>query len=229
MKTLFLEKDSFARIKNINNKLIMYYSKIDKTALAIVNHKTLETEDEIELSLDNTIADVLYLNDCYYVLCYDINIQTLCKLIVINNDLKIVDIIEVEIFLGSTYYGASFNDKELNLYFSNKVVSGRSNHTFKSNLNIICYYDYQSFLEKEKKDIDQDEIIRGSLQKDNYYIIFTKKEIITQDIDTLEVISREKIISPVNTEQMVMIEDDIICLITDECQYVLVNQVVQKL
>ena len=39
----------------------------------------------------------------------------------------------------------------------------------------------------------------------------------------------QKIISPVNTEQMVMIEDDIICLITDECQYVLVNQVVQKL
>lgn len=226
MKTLFLEKDSFARIKNINNKLIMYYSKIDKTALAIVNHKTLETEDEIELSLDNTIADVLYLNDCYYVLCYDINIQTLCKIIVINNDLKIVDIIEVEIFLGSTYYASAYDNKKIDLYFSNKSVVGRTSNIFKSNLSITCYYEDQ---EIDNKNIDTNKKILGNYIDNEYMFLFTRECIYVYDANSCEKIREEKIISPVNTEQMVMIEDDIICLITDECQYVLVNQVVQKL
>lgn len=226
MKTLFLEKDSFARIKNINNKLIMYYSKIDKTALAIINHKTLETEDEIELSLDNTIADVLYLNDCYYVLCYDINIQTLCKLIVINNDLKIVDIIEVEIFLGSTYYASAYDNKKIDLYFSNISVVGRTSNIFKSNLSITCYYEDQ---ELDNKNIDNNKKILGNYIDNEYMFLFTRECIYVYDANSCEKIREEKIISPVNTEQMVKIEDDIICLITDECQYVLVNQVVQKL
>ena len=226
MKTLFLEKDCFVNIKNINNKLIMYYSKIDKTALAIVNHKTLETEDEIELSLDNTIADVLYLNDCYYVLCYDINIQTLCKIIVINNDLKIVDIIEVEIFLGSTYYASAYDNKKIDLYFSNKSVVGRTSNIFKSNLSITCYYEDQ---EIDNKNIDTNKKILGNYIDNEYMFLFTKECIYVYDANSCEKIREEKIISPVNTEQMVMIEDDIICLITDECQYVLVNQVVQKL
>ena len=226
MKTLFLEKDCFVNIKNINNKLIMYYSKIDKTALAIVNHKTLETEDEIELSLDNTIADVLYLNDCYYVLCYDINIQTLCKLIVINNDLKIVDIIEVEIFLGSTYYASAYDNKKIDLYFSNKSVVGRTSNIFKSNLSITCYYEDQ---EIDNKNIDTNKKILGNYIDNEYMFLFTRECIYVYDANSCEKIREEKIISPVNTEQMVMIEDDIICLITDECQYVLVNQVVQKL
>ena len=226
MKTLFLEKDCFVNIKNINNKLIMYYSKIDKTALAIVNHKTLETEDEIELSLDNTIADVLYLNDCYYVLCYDINIQTLCKLIVINNELKIVDIIEVEIFLGSTYYASAYDNKKIDLYFSNKSVVGRTSNIFKSNLSITCYYEDQ---EIDNKNIDTNKKILGNYIDNEYMFLFTRECIYVYDANSCEKIREEKIISPVNTEQMVMIEDDIICLITDECQYVLVNQVVQKL
>lgn len=226
MKTLFLEKDCFVNIKNINNKLIMYYSKIDKTALAIVNHKTLETEDEIELSLDNTIADVLYLNDCYYVLCYDINIQTLCKIIVINNDLKIVDIIEVEIFLGSTYYASAYDNKKIDLYFSNKSVVGRTSNIFKSNLSITCYYEDQ---EIDNKNIDTNKKILGNYIDNEYMFLFTRECIYVYDANSCEKIREEKIISPVNTEQMVMIEDDIICLITDECQYVLVNQVVQKL
>lgn len=226
MKTLFLEKDCFVNIKNINNKLIMYYSKIDKTALAIVNHKTLKTEDEIELSLDNTIADVLYLNDCYYVLCYDINIQTLCKIIVINNELKIVDIIEVEIFLGSTYYASAYDNKKIDLYFSNKSVVGRTSNIFKSNLSITCYYEDQ---EIDNKNIDTNKKILGNYIDNEYMFLFTRECIYVYDANSCEKIREEKIISPVNTEQMVMIEDDIICLITDECQYVLVNQVVQKL
>ena len=52
MKTLFLDKNSFVRIKNINNKLIMFYSKFDKTALTIVNHKTLEIKNASKYHLE---------------------------------------------------------------------------------------------------------------------------------------------------------------------------------
>lgn len=225
MKTLFLDKDCFVRIKNLNNKLIMFYSKTDKTALTIVNHKTLEIEDEIELSLDNTIAEVLYLNDCYYVLCYDIYNQTLCKFIVLNSDLKIVDIIEFEIFLGSSYYASVICNNSIDIYFANKSVAGNSKNTFKSNLSITCYYEDQEV--SYTKDINPDNKVLGYYEDNVYTYIMTREYITTYQ--NYEKIKEQKIISPVNTEQMVMIEDDIICLIIDECQYVLVNQVVQKL
>lgn len=225
MKTLFLDKNSFVRIKNINNKLIMFYSKFDKTVLTIVNHKTLEIENEIELSLDITIADVLYLNDCYYVLCYDINNQTLCKFIVLNNDLKIVDIIEFEIFLGSSYYASVICNNSIDLYFANKSVADNSKNTFKSNLSITCYYEDQEV--SDFKDVNPDNKVLGYYEDNDYTYLMTREHI--SIYQNYEKIKEEKIISPVNTEQMVMIEDDIICLIIDDCQYVLVNQVVQKL
>lgn len=226
MKTLFLDKNSFVRIKNINNKLIMFYTKFDKTALAIVNHKTLEIENEIELSLDNTIAEVLYLNDCYYVLCYDLYNQTLCRLITLNSDLKIVDIMNVEIFLGSNYYASVYDNKKIDLYFINKTVAGRSTHTFSNNIIVTCYYESH---ETNDKEINPNNKLLGSYIDNEYAYMLTRESISIYNTHTVEKIREEKIISPVNTEQMVMIEDDIICLLVEDCQYILVNQVVQKI
>ena len=87
------------------------------------------------------------------------------------------------------------------------------------------YYEDQEV--SDFKDVNPDNKVLGYYEDNDYTYLMTREHITTYQ--KYEKIKEEKIISPVNTEQMVMIEDDIICLIIDDCQYVLVNQVVQKL
>lgn len=229
MKTLFLEKDCFVRIKGINNKLIMFYSKFDKTGIEILDPITFETLQEIELSIEYTIADIFSFLGYYYVVCYNIYNQLECILLTLDEHFNMVDKQNIELIINSGYVGVKIKNDNIDLYFSNKMTVGE-NYTRKFLNNKYITVNYINSEESNEYQIFKPEAKLLGYQYDDEKLITLEKDVITTyDINNKEMINQENIISPVNTEQMVMINDDIICLITDECQYVLVNNVVQKI
>lgn len=238
-KILNLNPNSFVRIKNLNNNLIMFQSSYISTSLHLIDSEHLTDIKSIEIGTNNeyTINDVLFHNDYYYVICNNVyNVYSEITILVYDKDFNLLDNIKVPTNIGIEFNYAYFINNNLAIYLKNLNKFDLNSYELNnSNLNIGVFYENNDIVEviqrNERKThiLSTEGFVVGSYVKDNIVTVYKKfeygnnVEFKSNINESLEEMTKRNVIIPVNCEQIIFMDNNIIGLIVDDGKYALIT------